>query len=949
MFLDQLAAHIVKKTGGDFRGYCFVFPNRRSGLFFKRFLVKHSATTTWAPEILTINELMVSMSGLASSDPLDLLFTLYDAYRDIAVQPESFDEFFPWGEMMITDFDTLDKYLVDPDSIFRNIRELKEIDEAFGGLDREQVDFIRKFWKSFYQGKDTREKDLFLSTWNLLPKLYRRLNECLDKKNEGYEGRIYRKVAETEMTDLHHQVGGQHYVFIGFNALSKSEKQLFRKLKKRNAASFYWDFDERYLEDEHMEAGRFLRANMEEFPQEPGEWFFDSREHDQSIRIFDLPSDILQAKMVNRILSEREDKIREANDTAIIACDENLLMPVLSSLPDRVDLVNITMGYPFSNTPLYSFVEGILRLYRNVGKNRKGKTRYYNRDVLSVLNHQYFRLISGRDPGPVIQQIIDENRIYITPGYFEGSFEKLVFGEVSTARGLRNILDELLRFILSALGKDSKHHFRELEREYVLVMLSRLNKLTRITEGREDIELHTFMRLFRRVISGQRIPFTGEPLAGLQVMGILETRLLDFEHVIMLSVNEDVMPDTSTGHSFIPYSLRYAYGLPTREEMDAIYAYYFYRVIQRAKQVDLLYKSASDGIRSGEMSRYLYQLIYERGAEVIRPVMPVSSSLKRSITIEKRPEVMRRLEKYLDEAEGDRFLSPSSLNTYIECPLRFYFRKIAGIGEKDELLEEVDEIGFGNILHQTIHNLYLPLAEKNELVTGKELEGLLGDKELTETLAQVFRSEFYGRGKDRDIEGRNLVILEIIKKYLVRIIRTDIELVPLELLSLEEDHVMSRKINVRGDELKVRLGGKIDRVDRLHTGITRIIDYKTGKADPGFESIDALFDGTLLNRNKAAFQAFVYALLYQEKHPGLHVQPGLYVVRNLFGKDYVPYFSMGQGRNRIPVLSFQEYREQFDGNVVKLLHEIYNPEIPFSQTEITEHCRNCDFRDICDR
>lgn len=949
LFLEILAKHLVEKSAGALSNHCFVFPNRRSGLFFKRYLVRHIPGITWAPEIVTINELMSGLSGLETSDPLDLLFDIYGIYEQVAARPEAFDEFYPWGEMMISDFDTLDKYLVDPGAIFRNIRELKEIDEAFGGLDEEQVAFIRKFWRSFHQGDPTREKDVFLSTWSLMPKIYHGLNEVLDQRDEGYEGKIYRRVAETAVEQLNDKIQGRHYAFVGFNALSASEKQLFRKLKKRGVASFYWDYDELYFSDESMEAGRFLRENMEEFPQEEGLDAFDSRGHDRKIRIFDLPSDILQAKTVNRILSERGNPIEEASDTAIIACDENLLMPILYSLPPQVDLVNVTMGYPFTNTPLFSFVESILRLYRHAGKDTRGKTRYYNRDVLSVLNHQYFKMISGRDPRSLVEKITRENRVYLHPGFFEQDPERMIFDEVSTPAGLIEVLNAILRYMLTRLVDEDNHTFRELEREYVLVMMSRLNKLARITGGKSGVEMNTFMRLFRRVIAGLRIPFTGEPLAGLQLMGILETRLLDFENVIMLSVNEDVMPDTSSGFSFIPYSMRIAYGLPTREEMDAIYAYYFYRVIQRAEKVDLLYKGATDGVRSGEMSRYLYQAYYDLGAEIIRPVMPVSSSAGRSITIQKRPEVMAGLDQYLEGNEDDRYLSPSSLNTYIECPLRFYFRKIAKIREQEELLEEVDAIGFGNILHHTIHQLYDGIATRGETATKKDFETLLDGDLLDNTLTANFMKEFFGSDRNREIEGRNLVILAIIRKYLVKIIQKDAEEAPLQLISLEENLVITREISVGEKNLKVRIGGLIDRVDRPQGGITRIIDYKTGKASRSFNSIEALFDGENVNRNKQAFQALVYALLYLEDHPEESLMPGLYVVRDLFGVKYTPHFEIGESRKKEPLLSFNEFSDPFDQLLKGVLEEIYDPAVPFRQTEVTDHCSYCDFKAICDR
>ncbi len=949
MFLEALAKYITTQVEGDPAGRCFVFPNRRSGLFFKRFLVKHTKGTGWSPRILTINELMTELSGYQQADPLDMLFALHDIYSAKAAFPEPFDTFYAWGEMMISDFDTLDKYLVDPDAIFRNIRELKEIDEEFGGLEEEQVEFIRKFWKSFHQGDVTKEKELFLATWKLLPELYHALKEHLAEKGEGYEGMMYRAVAETDMAALFEKLVDKHYYFVGFNALSKSEKMLFGKLQKRGIASFFWDYDEEYITDSSMEAGRFLRENIVQFPPPIDLEVFNNLKSDREIRIFDLPSDILQSKTIHTLLSERKSTISEANDTAIIACDENLLMPVLVSLPEQVDLVNITMGYPFSNTPLFSFVESILRLYRNKRISKSGTFAFYNKDVLSVLNHQYFKLISDEDPAAVADKIIYENRVYVEPSFFNGGFASVVFREVTTVDQLCSYLDELMRHILGRLLNEQEHQYRELEKEYILVVQGRLNKLSQIIAKRQELEPETFMRLFRKIMWNQRIPFTGEPLAGLQVMGILETRLLDFENVIMLSVNEDVMPKSSAGSTFIPYSMRYAYGLPVREDMDAIYAYYFYRIIQRAGKVDLLFKSASEGVRSGEMSRYLYQMQYDYNAKVISPVMPVSASETKAIIIEKTPEILAKLERFIAGAEGDKYLSPSALNTYIECSLKFYFRKIAQIQEQEELLEELDAIGFGNILHTTIHQLYQQLSASRPQITREELLDLSSGDLLDKRLEEVFVSEYFRYGKRRTIEGRNLIILAILKKYLLKIIETDAAIAPLELVSMEEDYIMEREIATSAGSLSVRLGGKIDRVDRPAGEITRIIDYKTGGSEVKFESIASLFDREQKKRNKEAFQAFVYASLYLDQYPNEPVQPGLYVVRKMFGEDYSTRFMMGGAGKKQPLLSFNDYAEEFNEHLGAILSEIYDTGVPFVQTEVVDHCKYCDFKEICDR
>jgi CRISPR/Cas system-associated exonuclease Cas4 (RecB family) len=607
------------------------------------------------------------------------------------------------------------------------------------------------------------------------------------------------------------------------------------------------------------------------------------------------------------------------------------------------------MGYPFRNTPLSSFVDTILRLYRNARSTSGDGTRFYNKDVLSVLNHQYYKLISGTDPSAYVKRIIHENRVYIEPGFFSEAFPRAIFRSVSTAIELCTTLDELMMFMLRRLQDEEGQQYNDLEKEYVLVMLSRLNKLRKIAAGRSEVELQTFIRLFRRIMANQRIPFTGEPLAGLQVMGILETRLLDFDHVIMLSVNEDVMPDTTTGNSFIPYSMRYAYGLPVREDMDAIYAYYFYRIIQRAGKVDLLFRSASEGVRSGEMSRYLYQMKYMFDARMIRPVLSVSAAEKVAVAIPKTPEVMDHLSIYLQEDSRGKYLSPSALNTYIECPLKFYFRKVTRVQEQEELLEELDPIGFGNILHHTIHELYQEISSGRKMITADDLGKLTSGTMLDEALERNFVTEFFKSGGRRRIEGRNLVILAILKKYLLKIIETDRAIAPLEIIGLEKEYEMVMEIGTEKGPGGIKVGGMVDRIDRPQGSVTRIIDYKTGNSDLGFESIASLFDKERSNRSKEAFQAMVYATLYLSRHPGEPVMPGLYIVRKLFGEKYAPEFRIGEKRQKSPMLDFGAFAEEFTEHLSLLLEEIFDPEVPFVQTTVTERCKYCDFREICNR
>jgi hypothetical protein len=949
IFLDILAKHLLQKHGAALSNFAFVFPNRRSGLFFQRYLNDYAEETMWVPELKTINELIQDISELQIADPMDIQFDLYDIYSGMTPNPDSFDEFYPWGEMMATDFDQLDKYLVNPSSIFKNIKELKEIDEKFGGLEEEQVAFIRQFWKNFHTGDMSKEKAVFLRTWEMLPGLYSALNEHLRTRREGYEGMLYKEVAELDIDRLDEKLGAKHYFFIGFNALSKCERRLFARMKDKGVASFFWDYDISYKTASSMEAGRFIRQNMIDFPPPDDLEIFSQLQAEKKIRIFNLPTDILQAKTIHKIIKNVDEEIKEVSDMAIVACDENLLLPVLVSIPEEIEQLNITMGYPFKNTPMYGILDSILKLIKNIRRTKAGEVRFYHRDVSSILNHQYFRMIEEVSNTKLQEEMVRENKVYIHPEYFSGEFDTLIFRDIKNIPEFISYLDSIFRFILQKLRGVEEYQHLELEKEYIFLLLSRLNKLEDILKDREPIEFPMFIRLFRKIIVNQRVPFTGEPLAGLQVMGILETRLLDFKHVVLLSMNEDIMPKSSAGNSFIPYSLRFGYELPTREDMDAIYAYYFYRLIQRAEKVDLLYNSASEGVRSGEMSRYLYQMQYSYGAEVISPVLSVMSKDHEIPVVHKTPEVMDLLWGYKSGNEKELYLSPSALNSYIECPLRFYFQKLARISKGEELLEEVDAIDLGKIVHETIAELYETLKEKHNMITAEHLGLLLKSEDLGKSLEKFFNQIFFHNDRKRKIEGKNLIIYEIIRKYLEQIIRADIKIAPFELVDLEQKYPFDLKVEINGAESSIAMGGKIDRIDKLNGDTIRIIDYKTGGAGLRFSTIESLFNSDEKGRNKEAFQALLYCWLYMKKVDADVIQPGLYLLRQINTPDFSPLFRMGEMGEINDFQNFIEHKDEFEALLISLIEEIYKPEIPFSQTPVIERCEYCDFNTLCQR
>ena len=946
--LETLAAYLIGRGDRLHEGTRIILPNRRSGLFLQRHLADLSVGVSWAPEILTINEFISEMSGLREVDPVECVFTLYDLYQTEVEDPEPLDEFYQWGERMLADFDEIDKYQVDAGMLFRNLLDLKQIEDHLAGLDQHQIMLIRQFWAGFREGGDTAEKTRFLQIWELLPQLYQGLREQLHANGFGYQGMQYREVAGfIEEGTLEPPAG--NIIVAGFNALNGCEKRLFGWMKEQGA-EFFWDYDHAYLEDPDSEAGRFMRENLRAYPPPADLETFSGLGKDKDIRIFELPSDVLQAKTIYRILEEERGVSPDSYaETALVLCDEELLMPVITSLPDRIEELNITMGYPLKVTPLFGFVDALLRMQRNARKGRNGTGQFYHRDVATVIMHPYFRNTDGTAPDEILGEINRTNMIFVDRDLLPGEFGKIIFRKVEDAREMLGYFRELFQWIIDRMADEAPPVQQQLDREFIFHMLIQLNRLENAIGSLKELASDMFERLFRKIISGVRIPFEGEPLAGIQLMGILETRLLDFNHVVLVSMNEEIMPAGHHPHTFVPYSMRKAYGMPAREDKDAIYAYYFFRLLQRASKVDLLFNSGSEGMRTGEMSRYLHQLVYFRKARIIRPGMDISAVPVRPVVIPRSETTNDLLSRFMEGEEPAKYLSPSAINTFIDCSLKFYLRYLAGIGEPDEVMEEIDAAGFGTVVHEAVRELYQEIADRNRgEITRVDLDDLLEGGSTDEVLKETFvRHHFKGK-RNAVIQGRNLIAYKVMYRYLEKIIQTDIRITPFHLVSAEQTY--ERSIAVRCDQktVRIRLGGKIDRVDK-RGDLFRVIDYKTGDTSMRFPSLKSLFEGESGSRNGAAFQTLLYAWLVDESHPGQQIMPGLYAMRELYKPDFDPALTAGTHPNRIRLGSFSEIEEDFVQLLEETLSRIFHSTDPFTQTDNLLKCRMCDFATICSR
>lgn len=949
IFLQAVAAYIYDNYKTTTSDLCVVFPNRRAGLFFNRYYSKLIDKPVWAPPIKTIADLMRDLSGLQLADSLTLTFNLYKIYHREKVTQETFDAFYYWGEMLLNDFDDIDKNLVDAAQLFQNLADIKEIDNQFS-LPEEQLQIIREFWTNISIKESSPLKNDFMTIWENLFRIYTDFKESLRLQKIGYEGMMCRDVIDQIAENGNLKTKNQKYIFVGFNALNECEKSLFRYLKGEGKAEFFWDYDDYYIDNTWHEAGRFIRENRIQFPQPPGNFSHSSLTKPKNISIISVPSDVGQAKMIASLLESTGGVQGKINETAIILADEQLLIPVLSSLPESINEVNVTLGYPLKLTPVYSFSDSVLNMQRNIRKSAGGEIRFFHQDVKVLLNHPYTQSICPDEAAAILQYIIQNNRVFVTAEELNThEFIREIFRFCTTSY-------EFLEYILNLGAKvarilpvdDNQSAKSGFDREYWFTFLTALNRLADIIRKEMiTMEMPTLIRILRKLTGNLSIPFRGEPLAGLQVMGMLETRVIDFTNIILLSANEGMLPKSEAALSFIPYNLRRGFGLPTIEHQDAIFAYYFYRLIQRAERVTLLYNS-SGGNRSGEMSRFLYQLKYEKAFQVSEKSMNfrVTLSNEEDITIVKDERVMKELYQYTVES-GKQYLTPTALTSYLECTLRFYFRYIAHIKKQDTITEDIEGSMFGRLLHTSMELLYSPyLGQTLEI---KDFEKLLASENTIEQcVLKAFAVEFFKKENDRpDLHGKSIVVKEVLIKYIRRILEVDKKFAPITLMEFEKSFQTGIAVPTPGVSINVSIGGKIDRVDKTDHHF-RVIDYKTGKVDHGFNSIEQLFEINGKKQNKEVMQILLYAYVLGSdlSYKVLPVLPGIYGLRDIFKHDFDE--RIHRFKNEL-IENFTQVENEYVVGLQELLAGMFNPELPFTKVTDKKKCEYCDYKGICHR
>lgn len=956
-FLKLVAADLYKHTEGNLAHTAVVFPNKRAGLFFNEYLAQESDSPIWSPAYVSISELFRSLSPWEVGDPVKLVCELYKIFRRETQSTETLDDFYFWGEMLISDFDDADKNRVDTDKLFSNLQDLRNIMDDYTFIDDEQEEAIRQFFQNFSIERRTALKERFISLWNVLGNIYKGFRESLASQNIAYEGMMYRHVIEHLDVD---KLPYEKYIFVGFNVLNKVEHTLFTQLKDAGKAVFYWDYDEFYMKENRQavthEAGEFIRRNLRDFPSPLSGELFKNLSKPKEVHYIASSTENAQARYLPQWI--RNNLTTPEKETAVVLCNEALLQPVLHSLPAEVKHVNITMGFPLSQTPVYSFLIALLELHTHGFNFKSG--RYTFQSVVTLLKHPYTRQLTGQAE-LLEKELTRNNRFYPLPGELgKDEFLTRLFTPLSGNLNLCIRLSETLQQVAgiyqaNTSGTEDTDAFNQLYRESLFKAYTTINRFrTLIEEDELTVQSETFRRLLVKVLSATNIPFHGEPAIGMQVMGVLETRNLDFRHLVLLSVNEGQLPKSGGDSSFIPYNLRKAFGMTTIEHKIAVYAYYFYRLLQRAERITLMYNTSSDGLNRGEWSRFMLQFLIEWPHPITRQFLEAGQSPQGTspITVEKTPDVMRRMQSLFDvRANPKAKFSPSALNYYLDCPLKFYYRYVAGLSAPDEVSAEIDSATFGSIFHYAAEHIYKDLTTHGKVINKEALETLLRNEvKLQDYVDTAFKKLFFNvpQNEKPEYNGIQLINSAVIARYLKQLLQNDLRYAPFTFIASEMEVDEPIDIQTPKGVIKSRIGGIIDRMDSKD-GTLRIVDYKTGGDADTPPHVESLFIPDK-KRSNYVFQTFLYAAIMCRKQPTMKIAPALLYIHRAATETYSPVIQMGEPRKpKEAVEDFSKYEKEYRERLQGLLEEIFNPEKSFAQTEIIEKCTYCDFKALCKR
>ena len=952
-FLYRVAETFYNQEREQLSNLTFVFPNRRAGLFFRKYLSELTDKPLFSPEILTINECFATASSLQLSDKLSNLFLIYRIYKHISKTDESFDSFIFWGEMLLNDFEEVDKYLVDARQIFRNITELNEIERLFNVLSERQIDAIRQFWKNFIPVSEEKTKEQFIATWKVLFEVYSEFETQLKKDGIGTEGMISREVAEMLKSKQPIAVWeNKKFIFVGFNALNPCEKELMLALKNRGQADFYWDYESEQLRDADNPASMFFAENTTVFSSK---YFIEPQPEAlgaKNIKLVGIPSAVGMTKYVfstlQNLSAEKPDSTNWM-DTAVVLPDESLLLPLLYAFPPTINKINITMGYPLSSTPVAGLISQLFELHRRV-RNSKQKTWFYHKNVLDIIHHQYVSQLFPTHVEVISNEMTRFNKIYVANNELHNNdLFKTIFQPINnTAEFIKYLLQILQKLSIGWKNAATTEDEFRLERDFLQQFYLTINRVETIVSANSEeagMTVDTLSRIIQQLVAGISIPFVGEPLDGLQVMGVLESRGLDFDNLIISSFNEGVFPKKTSQNSFIPYSLRRGFGLPTFEHNDAITSYNFYRLIHRAKNIYFVYDSRTDGSQNGEVSRFVNQLNYHYGLNIEKQSVnyDISFGETKAVTVTKNAEILQKLSFFLAEGSEKRFLSASSINSYITCPLQFYLSKVEKLNEEDEVKETIEDDVFGTLFHAVMEYIYEPF--KGQLLTAEKVDAILKNPlQIDNYIRKAFSIEYFKikNGELADLEGNNLLIANVLRKYVLKVLHYDKMYAPFTLIEAER----SCEITVPTRFGNVNITGIIDRIDEKE-GKLRVLDYKTGKGSLDFKNIEEVFEHNNDKRPKYILQTFLYGMMYKQFAAGKSMRPGIIYLRDTFKDTFKT--DIVNKQTKTVVEDFVEYEDAFAAELTSCLDSIFDPETPFFQSESDKPCSYCSYKTICNR
>jgi hypothetical protein len=951
-FLEYVAEDLLKKYGTDLSRITLVFPNKRASLFLNEHLARMADGPLWSPVYTTISQLFRDRSERVVADNIKLVCDLYRIYVQCTGTTETLDHFYGWGMLMLSDFDDIDKNLADARDVFRNLSNIHELDDV-SYLSEEQREVLKRFFSNFSDDYNTELKNRFLQLWQNFGNIYNSFNDHLQEEGLAYEGALYREVVNNDLATY----DADTYIFVGFNMLQKVEQKLFTLLAKAGKAKFYWDFDRYYMEGANNEAGYYIRQYLEAFPNElfnRDDEIYNNFRTEKELRFISASTETIQGRFVGHWL-QNEYFVRAGRKTAVVLCDENLLQTVVHSLPSEVENVNITTGFPLAQSPVFSFVNALINL-QTIGYT-KSTERYRLQYVRAVLRHPYSLFLSDNCTEQL--RALEEHHTYYPSRKEMAVDEGLTLIFANLEEGVADVQTyhaKLVDWILSMLktvGKSTQETDDHLMKEAIYRMYTLFNRLHElIVSGDLSVDLITLLRLITQLVQSTSIPFHGEPAIGLQVMGVLETRNIDFDNVLLLSCNEGNMPKGVNDASFIPYAIRKAHSLTTIDHKVAIYSYYFHRLLQRAQNITILYNNATEDGHTGEMSRFMLQMLVESGHKIERLSLQAGQmpNVLQPHAVEKTDSIMQQLMK-LDK------LSPTAINRYLRCQLLFFYNTVAGLKESDEETDDIDNRTFGNIFHKGSQLIYEQLMDANFTVSENAIKDFLADKSaLLRIVDRTFNEELFkvaNANQHPQYNGLQLINRGVIISYLKKLLQMDLSLTPFRILAMEKSVEQEVVFNVDGKSHTLTIGGYVDRLDEVEEGngkVIRVVDYKTGrKPQTAVAAFEDIFSGDKVTKNHADYylQTFLYAAIVRDSlkwnKQKLPVSPALLFIQQASAEENDPVLRVGKERiNDIAV-----YHNDFLAHLKALLSEIFNKERAFMPTKDRERCPRCPYRQVC--